>query len=788
MILNFARSTGKESLRANAVTAFLAAFYVFLVIEDILEKWIPYIRYYDELVTIILSALLVIRLIQKIGQIGGANLKILSSLLAVILLGLVSTAIHRIQLTPAAISTEILSLLKYPVGYVAPLMFDRLDRDRLLAWCAAVSRIIVSVIFTAMVAAYAMGGIGMLSSERFGIPSFQFLFSHVTYLASSMVVVSTVLTSNGIRKNWCFIAMSNVIGIMTFRYKFFFFIAIMIGLVLLKALAGRKDGEAQKPKLWQGALLGGAALLTGWGQIREYLGYGVTAVRSALYIYGLDIMKKFFPFGSGFATFASGKSCEYYSPLYREYGMDQMQGITKGAYNFIGDVFWPMIYAQYGIAALLAYLYMLYATYRSLCARFVMMSAKWIAAVAFLLYYLFASLGEALFVNGNGLILGLVLSLYIGSSQAQAEVTKRPKSSKRRLMFIVGGLYGGGAERVLTILANRLASDYEVMICPFFLKTENEYPVHNEIQVKALNEQQKWRRILKMRRLMRDFRPDAVISFEYFINMQAIIARLGLPIRLIVSERNDPAREGGAFPKKQIRNLLYPFADALVCQTEDARAYFPRVIRKKALVIPNPINPNLPEPFSGQRKKTVIAFGRLTEQKNFPMLISAFRRFHDRHGDYRLEIYGDGDLLGRIEAQIHELGLDDCAAVYGNTPDIFQKAHECGMFIMTSNYEGISNSMLEAMAMGLPCVVTDCPCGGARMAIRNRKNGLLIPTNDVEACFRAMCRIAEDKCFAKKLSKEAAKIRTRWSLDRIAQAWIDVIDSNPSNHRRPLSR
>lgn len=345
----------------------------------------------------------------------------------------------------------------------------------------------------------------------------------------------------------------------------------------------------------------------------------------------------------------------------------------------------------------------------------------------------------------------------------------------KKLLFITNRLIGGGSERVLVTLANEMkVRGYDVAILSY--RDGETYPLQDGIRVTTLhNEENKMRRIAGIRAAVKSEKPDAVIAFEYFVNMQTVIACFGLGVKTIVSERNDPAREGGSFPKRHIRNFLYRFCHTLVCQTPDAYDYFPGYVRKHAVVIPNPIKSDLPTAFSGTREHTVVNFCRLQKQKNIPLLLDAFADFKKTHSDYRLVIYGDGDLREELLETIGKKNLSDCAELHAAVPDVHQRILNAAMFVSPSDYEGLSNSMIEAMAIGLPTICTDCPVGGARMMIRDGENGLLVPVGDREAMAAAMCRVAEEPGLGERLSTEGQKLRTSLSVADIASRWEQLL-------------
>ena len=255
--------------------------------------------------------------------------------------------------------------------------------------------------------------------------------------------------------------------------------------------------------------------------------------------------------------------------------------------------------------------------------------------------------------------------------------------------------------------------------------------------------------------------------------MQTILATLGLKNKVIVSERNDPAVYGKKKIKKILRNILYKHADVLVCQTPDAKEYFPKKIQDKTVVIPNPIMKNLPEKYTGERRKIIVNFCRVEAQKNLKLLIDSFIELHKEFPEYILNIFGDGAEKENIKKYIEEQNMNEHIKLYDFIQNIHEEIVDNTMFVSSSDYEGISNSMLEAMAIGLPVVVTDCPCGGARMFVKNNENGILVNVRDKKALYEGMKKIITDKEFAEKISNEATKIKEELNSDKITKMWIE---------------
>ena len=344
----------------------------------------------------------------------------------------------------------------------------------------------------------------------------------------------------------------------------------------------------------------------------------------------------------------------------------------------------------------------------------------------------------------------------------------------RDLIFVSNMLAVGGAERVLCLLANELSAQGRRVGVLSFHRRDNEYWLDPSVaklysEVAAGSTLARLRRIRWIRDVIAENPNAVVIAFQYFVNIETVVACLGLKNSVVVSERNDPARVGNGFPQDIIRKLAYLKAKTLVCQTYEAADYFSDAIAKT--VIPNPIDPNLPALARTPRRNTVITFCRLEPQKNLPLLIRAFKEFQTYHPEYSLEIYGEGSERAALFDLIDSLGLAGVATVNDARSDIHIVAKECAMFVLPSDYEGFSNSMIEAMALGVPTICTDCSGGGARMVIDNGRNGLLVPVGDVRALAKAMSRIAEDEEFAKRVAGAGAELRDELSVRTIAAQW-----------------
>ncbi len=346
--------------------------------------------------------------------------------------------------------------------------------------------------------------------------------------------------------------------------------------------------------------------------------------------------------------------------------------------------------------------------------------------------------------------------------------------TNRKLIFVSNRLHGGGAERVLCTLANEfVATGVDVTMMSF--RTDQHYPLHPAVKIKQLsNSRRLLMRVWDLRKKIKQYRADVLISFESYPNVITILACMGLHKRVIISERNNPAIVGAGLLKTPLRNFLYRFCDVLVCQTPDAKQFFPKAIQNKTVIISNPLMEGLPAPYTGPRSPIIVNFCRLQKQKNLPLLIEAFEIFYKEFPQYTLEIYGNGPEKTYLETLIQASPAKSAIHLYPARPDIHSHILKSAMFVSSSDFEGLSNSMLEAMAIGLPVICTDCEGGGARMIIKNEGNGLLVPCKNAPLLANAMARVAKDKAFSMHLGQQAAKLREELDPIKIYQQWQKI--------------
>lgn len=244
----------------------------------------------------------------------------------------------------------------------------------------------------------------------------------------------------------------------------------------------------------------------------------------------------------------------------------------------------------------------------------------------------------------------------------------------------------------------------------------------------------------------------------------------GTPV--ILSERADPYRYFRSRYAPWMLKNYYPSVRGMVFQTEDARRAYAEWISVPSEVIPNPLPSGLPQPWEGDREKRIVNFCRLSRQKNIPLLLDAFDSFYFTHPDYTLEIIGDGERRDELLAYAAALPSAPHVRFLPHSNDVHEAVRSAAMFVSSSDFEGMSNSMLEAMALGMPVICTDCPIGGARAVIDDRRNGILVPMRDTQALAGAMSEVADRPGFAAALGREASQIRTAQEQQTICRRWL----------------
>lgn len=349
-----------------------------------------------------------------------------------------------------------------------------------------------------------------------------------------------------------------------------------------------------------------------------------------------------------------------------------------------------------------------------------------------------------------------------------------------RILFLVDNLAIGGAGRVVSRLSTAISEQGHSVCVATTASKEVAYGLGEKVKFYPLSDGKEKasmsvrQRVLTIRQLCIKEQIDVVISFLTELSIYAIMSKIGHAHWKVIScERNDPNIDPKDKRVRALRRILYPFSDGFVFQTEDAKQYFPREIQKKGIVIMNPMASNLPEPYTGERRKAIVAVGRLVEQKNYPTLLRAFAIVSKHFQEYVLEIYGEGPLKGELVDLSKALGIHNRIEFMGQRTDVLLRMRDASLFVLSSDYEGMSNALMEAMALGVPVISTDHPIGGARALITNEENGILVPVNDDIHLAQGMIKLLNnpEKCIT--LGENAQSVKEKLRLEKIAVSWTD---------------
>lgn len=397
-------------------------------------------------------------------------------------------------------------------------------------------------------------------------------------------------------------------------------------------------------------------------------------------------------------------------------------------------------------------------------------------------------------------------------------------SVNKKIMMVIPVLKGGGAERVSSVLLNsfknkgfeteylltnsdedeiinrdldkdipvtvlrksfvtesvfvrifyKLLRIFSSLICKIFESLKFSVPVC----FSYLSFISEYRKEIKAFRNKLKTEPDTtVIAFLQPAIPIVLLAACGLPNRVIISERGDPkrlikSRYGYKFIEK-----YYMRADAAVFQTEDAKYTYPPNIAKKGYVIFNPINENLPKAYFGERNKNITTFCRISWEKNLSMMIDAFAQVTKHYPDYRLRIIGNAgnkNDINYLKDYVNSLSLSEYVDFIPFKANVHEFIINDAVYVNSSDHEGMSNAMLEAMAIGMPVVCTDCPIGGARAVINHGENGMLAKVGDCQDFAEKIISVLNDKELSNKISSNASRIRTDLSLEKISEQWMEL--------------
>ena len=352
------------------------------------------------------------------------------------------------------------------------------------------------------------------------------------------------------------------------------------------------------------------------------------------------------------------------------------------------------------------------------------------------------------------------------------------KKLAKNITLIISAAKKGGAGVMLAYVANVLSENYHVNFLSIY-DEERRPDLSDKICFKSLKINPcgkflwRFKAIQKIRKFLIQNNSGIVLCFMSDVSFLGRIASLGLNIIFISAERNDPYTR--SFLGKLTSLITYSLSTRCVFQLEKAMNFYPKHIRKKSVVIPNPIRkiPNVS--WTGKKKKTIVSAGRFVHDKGFDVLINAFTLVHALYPEYSLIIYGEGSCMEEYKRLMSEKKITTNVYFPGYINDISNAIANEGIFVLPSRAEGIPNVLIEALSVGIPTISSDCSPGGPYFLTEGGKNGLLVPTNDINALYEAIVKLIEDSSLAQRLSERGPNIISKITPDIINTMWLNLV-------------
>jgi glycosyltransferase involved in cell wall biosynthesis len=368
-----------------------------------------------------------------------------------------------------------------------------------------------------------------------------------------------------------------------------------------------------------------------------------------------------------------------------------------------------------------------------------------------------------------------------------------------RLTLVIPSMERGGAERVMSILASSWAENgHKITLLTLKREVNPAYELHPDVKLRNLGLTGKpatnslfavfgqVARLRALRRAIRESQPDLIISFMERTNVLTLVATRGLRIPVIVSERVDPRHYDIGRLWNGLRSLTYRWAAALVCQSRTSLIWFEQRVKVKGRVIPNPIlalkEGTARLPLKNAESHTMVAMGRLVDQKGFDLLLDAFGELSARYPTWSLVIMGEGPLRSELEARARALHLEHQVQFAGEVSDPFPILRAADLFVLSSRFEGFPNALCEAMACGVAVVSFNCPSGPAEI-VRHGVDGILVPPGDVSALAAALDSLMKDQHERDRLASRAPEVVERFSRDKVLLLWEKLFEEVNSSGR-----
>lgn len=364
-----------------------------------------------------------------------------------------------------------------------------------------------------------------------------------------------------------------------------------------------------------------------------------------------------------------------------------------------------------------------------------------------------------------------------------------------KIAILAGSLSRGGTERVIVKLAEYFVSQGDETVLVTSLKADDEYEISDKVKriISDLDEHEVTSsrignfkaRFLKLQNIWVNESPDVILSFIGKNNFMALLTAQKLGIPVITAVRGMPEEEYYTTWMKVLAKILFKKASKCVFQTTDQRDFFPPKVRKNSVILKNPIDSSFlsePVPFD-QRENIIVCVGRVDENKDHKLVIDAFSNIAADFPDWKLIIYGEGNMRNSLLELAKTRNLADRILLPGRITDVYEKIKIARVFVLSSKTEGMPNSLIESMCQGLACIATDCPCGGPKDLITPNVNGLLIPVGDMTKMQDSLQKLLNNLQQIERIGSEALKTRGIYQEEAVLNEWYDLLTNTVKSRK-----
>lgn len=460
-------------------------------------------------------------------------------------------------------------------------------------------------------------------------------------------------------------------------------------------------------------------------------------------------------------------------------GFGIYSGVAAYTHSNISEVF-----CNFGvIGTILFYLPLFVCLIKSIIEKRINLSLT----IPFFIYYILVSFSNVFYYNKTYYLM-VALITYCCFEEDKVRSIFKSKKELTKILFTCDSMNSGGAERVLSILSNNMVEnglDVTILMISNH-EASSFYKIDERVKLKCLCDSSAkkintFKRLSLLRNYFKNEQPSVVVSFLPHVSIYTHYALLGLDIHHIVSERSDPRFNPKNKLIRILKRIVYWHADGLVFQSSDAIKYFGNRVEFKGKIINNPVYfSNLEKTNYDKTNGTLISVGRFTEEKNHNLLLEGFKKAVEQKKDLILKIYGDGPLKENIISKIESLNLNKNVVLCGLDLDWLKKSIDDTGFILTSNYEGMPNALIEALIAGLPCIVTNCG-GVVSDLVHDGKNGYMFECDDSDGLCSKILMLVQN-ANNDLLCKQNKKIKGNYDEKVVCELWQQYFQNVINNN------